>query len=71
MCGLVGEEALSVFSSWRVIGDAVRNMRHGSYRVFSRQGEEVSIRLVAYTQLEMLAFALDGEPLLSSVFLCH
>lgn len=36
MRGFVGEEALSVFSDWGVIGDAARNARHGGYRVFSR-----------------------------------
>ena len=35
MCGFVREEALSVFSGWGVIGDAVHDTCHGSYRVFS------------------------------------
>ena len=34
MCGLVREEALSVFSSGCVIGDAARKTRHGGDGIF-------------------------------------
>ena len=69
MRGFVREEALSVLSSWRVIGNAACDASHSGDRVFGHYGEEIRVGFVADAWLEPFTFALNGEPLPTSIFL--